>query len=369
MPAHTRLVSLDIFRGLAIAGMMLTNNPGSYEYVYPYLDHAQWHGWTPVDLVFPFFLFIMGTSLVWALDREKVKWGGPGGVAGKTIRRALILLGLGLFYNGFPNFDWPSLRIPGVLQRIALIYLLAVGLHLRLGSRGVAALMVAILLGYWGMMALLPVPGLGQPSMLKETNLVAWLDHMIMRGHLWEYDTPWDPEGLLSTLPALCIALAGLLTGRAMRARPGRCLAALTGWGAGLLLLGLLWDAWYPINKGLCTSSFVVFSSGAAILLLAACHWLADVKQQTAWARPLVVLGGNSLALYLLSEFLEKILFLVTVQAGPGGPVNLHAFLYDRFFASWLAPLHASLAWALFFLSLYLGLAWLLYRRRIFLKI
>lgn len=367
-PAKPRLVSLDVFRGLAIGGMILTNNPGDYEYIYPGLDHAEWHGWTPVDLIFPFFLFIVGVSIALALERSPDSWLPSRAQLYRILKRGVIMFALGLAYNGFPYYDLSSIRIMGVLQRIALVYVATCLLHLALRSRWLLVLVAAILLGYWGLMTLMPVPGLGHPSLDKETNLVAWLDQLLMRGHLWEYDIPWDPEGLLSTLPALCLALLGLLAGRGLRSGQAAQAWRQAAWGAGLLGLGLLWDQWFPINKGLCTSSFVCFAGGAALLMLAACHWWVDLRGQRWGISPFLMLGMNPLSVYLASEMLEKIMWLILVEDG-GGVVNLHVFLYRHYMASWLSPFNASLGWGVFIFLLNLGLAWVLYRRRIFIKI
>jgi predicted acyltransferase len=349
--------------------MILANNPGDYNFVYHGLDHAPWHGWTPVDLVFPFFLFIVGVSIGLAVDREQAREGQWWLLGWHILRRSLILFALGLFYNGFPQFEWSSIRIPGVLQRIAVVYLLACLLHLALSRRAIWWTIAAILLGYWGLMTLMPVPGLGHPSLDREANLVAWLDRLIMRGHLWEYETSWDPEGILSTFPALCIALLGLLAGHHLQSGIRKDGRPLLAWGVLLIFVGLLWDAWYPINKGLCTSSFVVFVSGAAMVALELCHLLADIHGQARWFKPLLVMGMNSLFIYLFSEWLEKIIFLIKVPSGAGEMVNLHTFLYENYFTSWLEPFHASLAWALFFLALQLGAAWLLYAKKIIIRI
>lgn len=369
MQVKTRLQSLDIFRGLAIGGMILANNPGDYEYVYPGLSHAEWHGWTPVDLVFPLFLFIVGVSIVLAVDRAQALADGWWPIGRQILNRSLILFALGLFCNGFPEFDWSSIRIPGVLQRIAIVYLLASSLYLALNQRAIIGVIVVILLGYWGLMTFMPVPGLGHPSLDKDANLALWLDRLILRGHLWEYQTSWDPEGILSTFPASCVALFGLLAGYHLKDETSKNGRTMSLCGALLIFAGLIWDAWYPINKGLCTSSFVVFVSGIALVVLMSFHWLVDIRGQAGWFKPLSVMGMNSLFIYLSSELLAKITFMIKVSSGAGGPVNLHSFLYENCFTSWLAPFHASLAWALFFLALQLGAAWLLYSKKIFHRI
>src|SRR5437879_2350296 len=254
-----RLRSLDAFRGLTIAAMVLVNNPGTWAAVYAPLKHAAWHGLTPTDVIFPFFLFIVGVAI--PLSR-------PSG--GRVLRRAAVIFALGIVLNGLPRFDWATIRIPGVLQRIAVCYLVAAVLFLTTGWRTQAIVTAALLLGYWGAMTLVPVPGHGRGDLGAEGNLAAWLDRGLLGPHIWRVGRVYDPEGILSTVPAVATTLVGMLTGRWVQsARPALAIAAgLALAGAIGTTLGAVWGVWFPVTKALWTSSYAVLTAGLAVLVL-----------------------------------------------------------------------------------------------------
>jgi predicted acyltransferase len=370
-----RLVSLDVFRGLTIAGMILVNNPGSWSAVYWPLAHADWHGWTPTDLIFPFFLFAVGASIALALAPRLERDEPRGPLLLRIVGRAVILFALGLFLAGFPSFDFATIRIPGVLQRIALCYLVAALLFLAAWKRhpiaATTAVMVGLLLGYWALMALVPVPGFGPGDLDKEGNLAAYIDRALLGPHIWRAAKVYDPEGILSTIPAVATTLAGVLTGHWLRtARPlASKAAAMAAAGAVAVILGLAWGRWFPINKALWTSSYVVLTAGAALLVFAGCFWLVEIKQSRRWATPFLVFGTNAIAAFVLSTFVARLLFLVTVTGDAGAPTSLHRWLYAHLFLPWAAPDRASLLFAIAYLLLWLALLSVLYRRRIFIRI
>lgn len=371
--AAQRLQSLDVFRGLTIAAMLLVNNPGTWSHVYPPLEHAEWNGWTPTDLVFPFFLFIVGVASTFSLGGLIDAGAGRAGLFRKVVTRAALIFALGLLLQGFPYYGLPHLRIFGVLQRIALSYLLAAGIVLLTGVRGQALALLGLLLGYWTLMTLVPVPGVGRGLLEPEMNLSNWLDLRVLGvNHVWQETRTWDPEGLLSTLGAVASVLCGVLAGHWVRGRRGADVKAFGFLYAGsmTLLVGWIWSHVFPINKSLWTSSYVLLSAGLACLVLAATYWLVDVKGYRRWTWPFLVFGTNAIAAYWLSTLVAIVLDWVMV-AGPadGEPVVLKTYVYETFYASWLAPANASLAYAVSYVVLWLGLLSVLYRRRIFIRI
>jgi predicted acyltransferase len=359
-----RLVSLDAFRGLTIAGMILVNNPGDWSHVYPPLLHAKWHGWTPTDLIFPFFLFIMGVSM--NLSMAKRQQSSRGRIYLKILSRTLVLFGLGLFLNAFPAFDLGALRIPGVLQRIALVYFFGALIVTHVGVKAQAGITAGLLLLYWALMALIPVPPHGAGDLSVEGNLAAHVDNALLHGHMWR--ETWDPEGLLSTIPAIATGLLGYLAGFLVRSRLDK--PRVAGWmfllGSGGILLGLIWDIWFPINKNLWTSSYVLFTAGAALEFLGVCYWLIDSRGWRKWAHPAVVFGMNALAVYVISGVVTELLY--TINVGAGG-LSLRQWLYETLFASWASPYNASLFFAIVYVLFWWAMMDLFYRRRIFIKI
>ncbi len=366
-PTETqRLVSLDVFRGITIAGMVLVNNPGSWEHIYWPLEHAAWHGWTPTDLVFPFFLFIVGVSITLALGKRLEFGGSNRDVYLKIIKRTLIIFAIGLFLNGIPYFNLAELRIPGVLQRIALCYFFASIIFLNTKIRTQIAILIGLLLGYWLLVKFVPAPGYAAGDLTKEGSLPSYVDRVVFGTHVWAQAKVYDPEGLLSTVPALATTLIGVLTGHWLRTEKTRYekAAGMFVVGAICVAIGWAWNAFFPINKALWTSSYVLFTGGLGLQFLAFCYWLIDIKGYRRWAKPFEVFGLNAIALYVVADLIAVSLGLIKVGEG-----SLGGWIYDRVFASWASPVNASLAFAICFVLVCLGLMWILYRRRIFLKV
>jgi predicted acyltransferase len=363
--APARLDSLDVFRGLTIAAMILVSTPGSWSAVYTPLDHAVWNGWTPTDLVFPFLLFAMGAAVPFALARRR---GTPSGVRRHVFRRAALLFLLGLALNAIetpPRLHLETFRIPGVLQRIALVYAAIAALTDRTSWRTQASVAAATLLGYWALLTLVPVPGHGAGVLTPQGNLASYLDRTLLGRHLL---TPlYDPEGLLCTLPAIATALCGVFAGDWLK-QPRVHRRTLTLWAAGCaaMMIGLAWGRFFPINKNLWTSSFAIFSAGVAAQALALCHWLIDTMRWRAWSRPLAAYGRNTLAAYFLSVGFDSILTYWRIGDG----ASLKALLYRAGFASWLRPCcgaeAASLAYAVAYVVLWGVILFEMHRRRVF---
>lgn len=374
--ASQRLISLDVFRGLTIGAMVLVNNPGSWSAIYPPLEHAEWHGWTFTDTIFPFFVFIMGIAIPIALEKRRAAGKVGSDLYLKLLQRTAALFGLGLFLAIFPFYNWMEgkwidighIRIMGVLQRLALCYLFASLLFLWLPPRALWGAAFALLLAYWGVMM---VAGRGDLS--PEGNFSGLVDRLILGpNHMWKGSEFFDPEGILSTLPAIATCLFGVLTGRLIGEKRTDTdkVAEMFVWGFALLTLGWMWSAFFPINKSLWTSSYSVFMSGLAMCVLAACYWIIDIKGWKAWTGPFVVFGVNALALFVGSGMLGRVLNMVPGGTAPDGKlVSLKTVIYDGLFAPLASPINASLLYAICFIGLWLFLMWLLYRNKIFIKV
>ena len=344
--------------------MILVNNPGAWNDVYRPLEHARWNGWTPTDLIFPFFLFIIGVAITLSLEQRRGHGAGRGEIVAGVARRTLLIFSLGLFLNGFPLFDWSVLRIPGVLQRIALCYGIASLVVLRFGVRGQCVTALVLVIGYWMLMALAPGNGL-----TPEATLAARLDDRLLRGHLLHGG--WDPEGILSTLPAIATTLAGALTGHWLRS-PYRASARVAGLalaGIAATALGLLMDRWCPINKSLWSASYVVFTAGVALSGLALCYWLIDVRGYRRWATPFVIYGMNPIVAYVLSTLVAKEMLLYRVARADGSTLDLQRYIFESVFLPLARPVDASLLYAVAYVLLWLGVAAFLYRQRALIKI
>ena len=374
--ASGRLESLDFFRGLTIALMILVNDNGDGRAAYWPLKHAAWNGWTPTDLVFPFFVFIVGVSMVFSFASRLKRGESRSHLMMHAAQRAAILFALGVALNGFPDgYHVATIRIEGVLQRIALCYLIAAPLVLWTGARTRWAAIFACLVGYWVLMRLVPVPGYGIPThdiplLDRDRNVAAWLDRHVFPGHL--YEGTRDPEGLLSTIPAVGTALFGVVTGEWLRsdATPQRKTAWMLALGVAGLVAGEIWNPWFPINKKLWTSSYVLFTAGFALVCLALCYWLLDVKKWRGTSTlPAVVFGTNAIFAYTFSEVLAKILDAGHAYAPSGHLVNWQRLIYLKFFAPLASPPNASLIYSLVYVLVCLLVTWILYRKRIFLKI
>lgn len=370
-----RLRSLDVFRGATIAFMILVNNAGDWAKTYSPLLHAPWHGWTPTDLVFPFFLFIVGVSIAFALGPRLDS--GTAALAAlhhKIVRRALLLFALGLLLNWFPFYTvvWERARIPGVLQRIAVVYLVAALAYLHLHARGRALFGFSLLAGYWAAMKLVPVPGHGAGDLSAAGNLAFWLDHQLLGPHTWRYAPgPGDPEGILSTLPAIASSLAGLFVGDFLRrgGSSGLKLTRLLAWGAAATASGLALDPLFPINKNLWSPSYVVFTTGAALLGLALVYELVDRRGFATAARPFELFGLNAIATYVGSGLLARLLSVIRWGGEGAAPTTLQKWLYGHLYAAPLPDYLASLAWALSHVAIWLAVAAWLDRRKIYLKV
>jgi predicted acyltransferase len=356
-----------------MAAMVIVNTPGNGNQVYPPLEHAEWNGWTPTDLIFPFFVFIVGVSIVLSA-RSKGSWFG-------IVRRAALLYALGLLLALYPSFNFATVRVVGVLPRLAfcyfaaaVVYRLIYGLSERSRLQFALGLAAGLLVVYWALLKWIPAPGGVAGDLSPSGNLGAWIDRtLIGEAHLWRQSKTWDPEGLLSTIPAIATALTGIAAGvwmsgaRNMRATVrGMALA-----GTACLAAGLLWGMSFPINKSLWTSSYVLLTSGMAAMILALCHGVLDRPDTTlrGVVRPFVVLGRNALVLFVLSGWLVKTLIWIKLDKPDGSPISLYNWIFQRGFAPWASPKNASLAFACAALLLLYAVLEVMYRRRWFVRV
>jgi predicted acyltransferase len=366
----SRLVSLDAFRGATIALMVLVNNAGSGRDSYPQLEHAAWHGWTITDTVFPSFLWIVGVAITLSLGKRLAGGTSKSRLIAQVARRAAVLFVLGLAVYAYPNFNLGTQRILGVLQRIAICYLVASAIYLFTGVRGQILWIVGLFAAYWMMMTLIPVPGYGPGRLDVEGNLAHYVDRLVLGAHNYANTKTWDPEGVVSTLPAIATALFGVLAGQILRLRRG--LAERTTWlfvaGSLLLAAGLICTAWLPINKKLWTDSFALFMVGLDFTVFAIFAWFIDGLGWRKLARPMVIFGMNAIALYMISEGLAELLDAVRVNAA-GGAISLQAYIYRAWFAPLASPPNASLLYSLAFVAVVYAAAYGLYRRGWFLRV
>ncbi len=354
-----------------MAAMVVVNNPGDWSQVYAPLLHAEWNGWTPTDLIFPFFVFILGVSVT--LSKRS------GQSVPVILRRTALIFAFGLLLALYPRFDLTTVRIMGVLQRLALCYLGAALFYRAVGSfaeedqwQAAVGVTSVLLLVYWAIMQFIPAPGGVAGDLTPAGNIGAWLDRTILReAHLWRQSKTWDPEGLLGTIPAIASAISGVAAGVILTGRrtPAQRVAFLIAGGGVAIVMGLVWDRSFPINKSLWTSSYVLFTSGLASIVLAGCYWLFDAQGRQAFLRPLIVLGRNALVLFVVSGLLVKTLLFFKVTGPDGTIISVNHWLYITGFEPFASPKNASLLFALANLVVLYVLLEILYRRRWFLRV
>lgn len=370
---NARTGSVDVFRGITVVFMILVNNPGSWSHIYAPLRHAAWNGLLPADLVFPFFLFIMGVSIGLSMRARLARSQEKSAIALHILRRSAILFVLGLFLNGFPF--WPAervleIRIPGVLQRIAVVYCITAFLYLYASVRAQAAVLGLLLFGYRALCALVPVPGIGRPALDPGQNIAAWVDRLLLDGHLWKVTQTWDPEGILSTVSAAGTCILGVWAGRIMIAAGEGHAGTLRLAAGGLVLsaLGLAWHPFFPINKSLWTGSYVLCTAGIAAVCLALLHEIIDIRRISRWAGPFLAMGLNALAAFFLSSLVARVMNVARMPGGDG-TVSLQFYLYEHFLTPFLYPYSASLAWAVMNAAVWLAIMGFLYQKKMFIRL
>ncbi len=375
-----RLLSLDVFRGATIAGMMLVNNPGNWGHIYAPWKHAEWHGWTFTDTVFPFFLWIVGVAMTFSFAKRMERGDSQKYLALHVLRRSVIIFALGLVLSGFPfglafgqSFSFTTMRIPGVLQRIAVCYLISGLIFLRTGPKTQLGITGALLAVYWLAVAFIPVPGYGAGVLTPTGNLCWYIDSNLLRGHTWSgAPAPgFDPEGIFSTIPAIATTMFGILTGHLLRS--DRSHAEKTSWmfvaGNVLLLFGLIADNWLPINKNLWTSSYSVFMAGLALNVFAVCYWIIDVKGYKGWAKPFQIYGLNAITVFFLAGIIGRLTSIIKVGGSDGTHISLKKIYYDALFVPVGDPMVASFLYAIAFMLVIYLIAYFMYRMNWIIKV
>jgi predicted acyltransferase len=365
LPKTERLLSLDVFRGVTIASMMLVNNAGDWEHIYAPLEHAEWNGWTFTDTVFPFFLWIVGVAMTLSFAKRVDRGDDRHRLALHVLKRAAIIFGIGLLLNGFPYYDLAHIRIPGVLQRIAVCYLIAGLIFLYTKVRGQVWWLAGCLVVYWLLMTLVPVPGVGPGHLDPENNLSAYLDRLLLPNHLYGRSKTWDPEGTLSTLPAVATVLFGVLTGHLLRSR--KTAQEKTAWmfvaGNLLMLGGVFLGNWMPINKKIWTTPYSIFMAGLALVTFATCYWFVDIQGWKKWSRPFAIYGMNAIAVYILAGAVARLTGIIKI-----GNASLQQVIYRSVFSPLAGPYTASMLYGVAFSFMMFLVAWFMYRRNWFLR-
>lgn len=419
-----RLISLDVFRGFTILLMTIVNNPGSWAAIYPPLAHAEWHGCTPTDLVFPFFIFIMGSSIPFAMPTKQFDYL----VFNKIIVRSLRIFCLGLFLNYFSRIEllglegisllllrlmitfavayallgnfslkiktylvfgifaillilaysqiesFREVRIPGVLQRIGIVYFFVAILYLKTNLKTQLLVAASILLGYWLTMGFIPVPGFGAANFEKGTNLAAWLDNLVLEGHLWSYSKTWDPEGILSTLPAIATGIFGMFIGQVLNLQIPKVeiIKKTAIIGIALLITGLLWSIVFPINKSLWTSSYVLYTAGIATICLTLLYWIIDVLNYNKWIKLFLIWGVNPMIVFFFSGIIPRVLSTIKIQNPEIATeeINLQSYIYNYNIVPLFSnPLDASLTYALVYAVFWSIILWVFYKNKLIFKV
>lgn len=419
-----RLTSLDVFRGFTILLMTIVNNPGSWASIYPPLEHAEWHGCTPTDLVFPFFVFIMGTAIPFAMPVKQF----DAAVFNKILVRSLRIFCLGLSLNYFSRFElfgledipllivrlliifaiayallgnfslkiktylvfailivllslaysgleaFSDVRIPGVLQRIGIVYFFTSLLYLKSNLKTQLIVLAAILIVYWLLMAFVPVPGIGGANFEKNTNLAAWLDNLLLNGHLWSASKTWDPEGILSTLPAIGTGILGMFIGQKLNLQIPKIEIAkkMAVYGIIFLITGLLWNTFFPINKSLWTSSYVLYTAGIATICLTILYYIIDIANYKKWTKLFLIWGVNPMIVFYFSGIIPRVLSAIKVQSPeiPTEQINLQSLIYKFWIVPCFEnPLNSSLAYALSYAIFWSLILWVLYKKRLIFKV
>ncbi|MCX6120898.1 MAG: DUF5009 domain-containing protein [Ignavibacteriales bacterium] len=375
-----RLRSLDVFRGATIAGMMLVNNPGDWGHIYAPWEHAKWNGWTYTDTIFPFFLWIVGVAMMFSFAKRIERGDDKGKLAMHLLFRSVIIFTLGLLIECFPfgfvfgePFSFSTIRIPGVLQRIAICYFASGLLVLNFSMRVQVAVTFSLLTLYWVLVKTIFIPGYGVGVWLPKGNLAWYIDSHLLKGHTWD-GAPipgFDPEGILSTIPAIATSMLGVFTGMFLCSE--RSKEEKVTWmfvsGNILLLTGLVLDNWLPINKNMWTSSYVLFMAGLALNVFSCCYWIIEVKGKTWWIKPFAIYGQNAISVYVLSMLIAKTISLVTITRPDGHAISLQEWYYEKLFLPWGDPFAASFAHSLVFILLMYGIAYLMHRMKWIVKV
>lgn len=419
-----RLISLDVFRGLTILLMTIVNNPGDWGHVYPPLLHAEWHGCTPTDLVFPFFIFIMGVAVPLAMPDKFY----DGTTFNKILVRSLRMLCLGIFFNFFGKIQlfglegiplligrlvitiavgyalmgtfsskvknilafsilfiylflaysgieaYSDVRLPGVLQRIAIVYFVVSLLYLKTSQRTQIITGIVLLLSYWAIMTLIPVPGIGEANLDKGTNLASWLDSVLLKGHMYRGTVTWDPEGILSTIPSIVNGIIGLLIGQVLQADTIKIQKAqrMGIIGTILIFFGLIWNIVFPINKSLWTSSYVLYTTGLATVFLTILYYTIDIANYKKGFKPFLIWGVNPMIVFFTSQIIPQALVMIQFKNphNPEEQINLLSYLYNFGIAPFFSnPMTASLAGALIYVCIWTFILWIFYRNKLIFKV
>jgi len=364
MTEFKRLISLDAFRGFTIAAMIMVNNPGSWSYIYPPLEHAEWNGLTPTDLIFPFFIFIVGVSIVLAYTKRLNAGIPKGPMYRKILIRSLKIFAVGILLWLFPRFSFESVRIAGVLQRIAIVFLVSALLFLNTKWKTQAIIAAALLVGYWLVMVLIPTPGYGEVMLEPGANIAAWIDSKFLPGYMWQ--KTWDPEGILSTLPAIATGITGMLAGHLIisKMEQERKLVYLFTLSFFAFVAGFFWGYIFPLNKNIWTSSFVMVTSGLAGVTLAASIFVVDILGRTRFTKPGIIFGSNAIAVYVLADVWRLPFYSWEIR---GDSLNVHWMnMFEHL--GWSMKF-GSFTYAMLFIGFNFIPAWILYKKKIFIKL